>query len=258
MAFAALVQAAAGVEDIYAWEKQLIEDPQESSIFVCALIGHTAGVEACLVAGVCHNSTMPEGAKFTALHMAANRGHAGVVACLVEAGADAGRANDYGVTPLFSAASSGHIAVVKLLSEKLGDDCTKPNTDASMPIHGAAQNGRAECVSELLKGGGAGSVNSADGMGRTALLLSAEEGHDDVIHALISGGADANKKDMYDRTPLSLACEACLWPTVTLLLDSGATTVGGDDAATAGAMSEAALGDEQSALAERLAALVTI
>jgi ankyrin repeat protein len=81
---------------------------------------------------------MSDGAKFSSLHIAANRGHADVVSCLIKAGADAGKANDYGVTPLFSAAAQGHVRCVAEMSPAAANPFT-PNTDASLPLHGAAQ-----------------------------------------------------------------------------------------------------------------------
>jgi ankyrin repeat protein len=99
-------------------------------------------------------------------------------------------------------------------------------------------------------------VNKGDGMGRTALLLASEEGHDEVIGALLAAGADPNCKDQYDRTPLSLACEACHWASVTILLDGGATVVTGEDAASASMMADGAREDDQSDLADRIVVLV--
>ena len=47
--------------------------------------------------------------------MAAEKGHIEAVRLLLEHGADAKKANYYGMTPLMSAAQKGHLQIIQLL-----------------------------------------------------------------------------------------------------------------------------------------------
>ena len=51
----------------------------------------------------------------TPLHIATDRGFAGVASALIAAGADVNKARGDGITPLYVAAHENHLEVVKLL-----------------------------------------------------------------------------------------------------------------------------------------------
>ena len=61
-----------------------------------------------------------------------------MVKALIEAGADVNKARNDGWTPLYSAASKGHEAVVKALIEA-GADVNKAENDGWTPLYIAAQ-----------------------------------------------------------------------------------------------------------------------
>jgi ankyrin repeat protein len=66
----------------------------------------------------------------TALHQAAERGHAGVAALLIERGANVNAQSDFGRTPLHEAAQNDQVAVARLLLDR-GADVTRPTIAAS-------------------------------------------------------------------------------------------------------------------------------
>ena len=57
----------------------------------------------------------------------------------------------------------------------------------------------------LIKAGA--DVNHKDMWYRTPLMLAAEEGHTEVVRALIRGGAACNLTDEYDTTALTFAVD---------------------------------------------------
>jgi ankyrin repeat protein len=149
-------------------------------------------------------------ANFTPLHIAAQNGHAGVVSVLLETpGMDLnpallddegtrstlrtiadirGRtlAGFAGITPLFMAAQTNRLEVVKLLIAA-GADVNMVRVDGKFPFHIAAQNGHADVV-ELLIAAGA-NVHATLTSGATALSLDLAKGHAEVVQKLMAAGA---------------------------------------------------------------------
>jgi ankyrin repeat protein len=81
------------------------------------------------------------------------------------------KADDRGVTPLYLAAQSGQIGIVRLLI-----------------AHGARVN-----------------ITAPGDGGNTPLGVASRDGHDDVVRYLVSVGADLNTRNCQDETPLDLA-----------------------------------------------------
>ena len=136
------------------------------------------------------NEAGPDGA--TALHWAAHRDDARLVALLLEAGADAAAANRYGVQPLALAAENGGAAVAALLLEAGAD----PN--AAMPggetaLMTAARTGDAATVRVLLARGA--DPDARDGFrGQTALMWAAARDNAAAVRALAEAGADVHAR----------------------------------------------------------------
>lgn len=87
-----------------------------SSLYYAASLGLEDVVESLLSSATCDQINAP-GSRFggTALHAAAIREHDTIIELLAAAGADPGKADFNGVTPLHSAASQGSMRVIKLL-----------------------------------------------------------------------------------------------------------------------------------------------
>eukprot|EP00277_Geminigera_cryophila_P000616 CAMPEP_0179421922 /NCGR_PEP_ID=MMETSP0799-20121207/10102_1 /TAXON_ID=46947 /ORGANISM="Geminigera cryophila, Strain CCMP2564" /LENGTH=893 /DNA_ID=CAMNT_0021195917 /DNA_START=41 /DNA_END=2722 /DNA_ORIENTATION=+ len=135
--------------------------------------------------------------KRSALHLAAAEGHAAVVEFLVENGVAINVQDRWGGTALKDAQRGGHKAVQDLLT-KAG--ATYGYDDTSQGVHGeqlckAAAKGDLNQIRKLVEQG----VNLAahDYDKRSALHLSAAEGHVDVVDYLIRHKADVLAKDRF-------------------------------------------------------------
>ena len=113
-------------------------------------------------------------------------------------------------------------AIIKLLCEEGADLRSKPSpiryahdlgskanaafaTLAQYPECFRAPDITAEIISRLANAGA--DINFADQLGRTALHFHAEEGHVEVVRALIENSARLDKRDSEGKTPLDLATE---------------------------------------------------
>jgi ankyrin repeat protein len=91
-----------------------------------------------------------------------------------------------GQTPLWSASVSGHLEVVKFLSDQ-GASTGATDGNGWTLLHAAARNGHFE-VARFLLGKGVW-INAPTITGATALCLAANEGHTDIAAFLVSEGA---------------------------------------------------------------------
>jgi ankyrin repeat protein len=168
----------------------------------------------------------------TPLYMASIRGHANVVAVLLEHGADVNVkvARNHGSTPLIAACSHGHLAVAELLLAHRAINLHGVTTKGRSALHVASADGWLDIVKLLVLN--KASLNLADDEGRTPLLGASRNGHFGVVRHLLEHGADENCHDMYRQTPLFIASEHGHAEIVRLLLlshkvDVNVTTVKG-------------------------------
>ncbi|KAJ3110634.1 Ankyrin repeat and SOCS box protein 16 [Phlyctochytrium bullatum] len=121
------------------------------------------------------------------------------------------------IPPLFSAITSGNLAIMRLLLQRganihrLDDHCT--------PLHEAASENDHKALELLLEFGA--DPNARDRSGRTALFTSATAGHCECIRVLLDAGADVNAHCI-EGIPLM---SACLWEKVDavwMLIERGA------------------------------------
>jgi ankyrin repeat protein len=111
---------------------------------------------------------------------------------LLSAGAKVDAPNNFGVTPLLQASSTGDVPVISVLL-RAGADASLAHPDGEAPLMAAARAGRVEAVRMLLEAGA--NVNAADTyQEQTALMRAALEGHTDVVKTLLGAGADPNRK----------------------------------------------------------------
>jgi ankyrin repeat protein len=96
----------------------------------------------------------------TPLLMASRNGSAGLVAALVNAGADVNRANAEGTTPLMQAAASGSVETVRLLLDRGAVVDAKDIAHAQTPLMYAASLNRAAVVKLLLARGADSSLTT--------------------------------------------------------------------------------------------------
>jgi ankyrin repeat protein len=199
-----------------------------TALMVATASGHAAFATLLIDNGA--NLNLADGSGYTALHYAALEPEgAALVRTLVDRGANPNlrstkdtRENTTagvslkGATPLFLAASKGHVDSVRaLLAGKADPSITTENGTA--PLHVASWGGDPNFrdwneeekknlfeVTRLLVELG-GDVNSAGEHGWTALHGAAYKGVDAAVRFLIDRGARTEVFDEYGQTPLSIA-----------------------------------------------------
>lgn len=127
----------------------------------------------------------------TALHLAAQSGHAGILEALLNAGAEVDPGTRIGsYTPLHIASSQADSAIVSLLLNA-GADAQAITTNSHVtPLHLAAQEvGGAESVKLLLEHGADPNAREISA-GQTPLMFAAASNQADSIRLLLQAGAD--------------------------------------------------------------------
>ena len=119
------------------------------------------------------------------IHAASWNGHAEIVQMLLDAGAGVDMLDEWGFTPLMTAAEVGDKQIVILLLEAGADvdratRCTYCMNETALLI--AVQYGHVAVVSELLEAGADKSIELSDG--RNALFLARMTGNQQIIQML--------------------------------------------------------------------------
>jgi ankyrin repeat protein len=155
-----------------------------------------------------------------ALLIAARAGDAkGVQAALAQdanVNAQDSRRETLGMRPLMLAAANGHLEIVRQLLDAGAD------VNATDDIPGQQ---RPPGLAFAYREGGMEAVEHMGvTLGRTALMCAAEQGHVEIVTALISAGADLHAQDAVKETALTLAKEEKQKAVVAALLDAGASS----------------------------------
>jgi ankyrin repeat protein len=125
---------------------------------------------------------------------------------------------------LYWASASGHVQVVKFLLEcGLDVDCS---VSGLRPLQIAAQNGHHDVIGALLERHA--DVNSVDSNNITPLVAATRNGHAQAVRILLDHGADFNIEDSDGMTPLAAACELGHLEVVRHLLVHGAPVESAD------------------------------
>lgn len=133
----------------------------------------------------------------TPLHLAAAKGHEGIVLFLVQEGANINIEDTFGNTPLIEAVKGCHNDVIKIL-RTAGASLTEKN--AGDHLRKAVLGGNLDLVKSLLENGI--DPNCSDHNSRTALHIAASEGLTLMAKVLIKHGADIYAKDRWGKTPI--------------------------------------------------------
>ena len=157
----------------------------------------------------------------SALHWAASRASASIVAALVAAdivrdvGLNVG--DDAGWTPLMLASAAGKLESIDLLLAAGADANARTNNRQTALMY---HKGNAEVVKRLAPK--TRNVDAQDKYGLTALHRAASAGSDVVcVRALLAAGASTDVIDKEGNTPLHLANECGHDPLAALLLAEG-------------------------------------
>jgi ankyrin repeat protein len=212
--------------------------------------GHLEMVDLLLQRGAPIDARDLSGA--TALYVAAERGQTAVVQRLIDKGADAGLKGRSGTSPVAAAAFAGRNQVVRILlahgaDARAADDTGKPpivyaaasgNLDivrqllthdvdvnaryandltllmwASGPDQAVAEAQALQVVSWLVDAGA--HIDDRDDRGRTALMIAAEGNHAEIVHLLLTHGADPSLRDKAGKRAADLTVLSALRETLT-------------------------------------------
>uniref|UniRef100_A0A061SL75 Ankyrin-repeat protein n=1 Tax=Tetraselmis sp. GSL018 TaxID=582737 RepID=A0A061SL75_9CHLO len=147
----------------------------------------------------------------TALHRAAENGHADYVKWLLGKGVDHLQPDNSGVTALHLAAIKGHVEVCKIL---LSHDTNgalavqKPNDKGETAVHWAALSGNVDALMLLLQTCGAAARSLTDSRGNTPLHCAAMNNREAAVASLLSANADPAARNSAGDTPLHTAARS--------------------------------------------------
>uniref|UniRef100_A0A1I8GM34 ANK_REP_REGION domain-containing protein n=1 Tax=Macrostomum lignano TaxID=282301 RepID=A0A1I8GM34_9PLAT len=186
-------------------------------LLIAAQTGHARVVRCLLDAGADPNRQRNDGS--SPLLMAAQYGQQRVLEMLLQAGADLHLPNIFGSAALFAACWWNHFTAIRRLLQ-VGADVNLKTNSKWTPLHKAAQKGYLELVSFLIESGAL--VNALDNVRSSPLHTAAENGHDEVVKFLIESNASINAQDSKGDTPLHRAAKKGNTGVIRVLLEAGA------------------------------------
>ncbi len=139
------------------------------------------------------------------------------VQAYIAIGAGVNATDGDGAMPLHWAASRGHAAVVAALLDG-GADVDAVSQNRRTPLHWAVRNG-CEAVVRLLLAAGA-LVDAVDLWGGSALIFAAKYGYEAVVQVLLAAGAKVNAVDKQGYTPLRIARDGPTYDAIKAYIDS--------------------------------------
>jgi ankyrin repeat protein len=148
------------------------------------------------------------------------KGDEKLVKRLLELGVDVDARDVDGGTSLQWAAWYGYSGIVATLLDYGADVNAADHTSGRRALHEAAEHGHVETV-KILLGRGA-EVDARDKWTWTPLHRAATQGGWRVVEVLLQHGADVNAKTSGGEGPLDLACQIGQLATIPLLLQHGA------------------------------------
>ncbi|KAM5172688.1 ankyrin repeat domain-containing protein 16 [Mantella aurantiaca] len=160
--------------------------------------------------------------KRTPLHTAAMHGCFDVVKILLErCRYDPDCKDSCGVTPFMDALQNGHLPIAQLLLEEKKVCVTATDKMGAQALHLAAVTGQDQSLQYLVSGLGVNVNERATSIQLSPLHYAAKEGHASCLSTLLSLGADLNCVDSKGRSALHMAASGQHAECVRLLLESG-------------------------------------
>ncbi len=197
------------------------------AITEAAIIGSEKILDLLLKAGADPNTRNPEGE--TPLMAVARSGKVAAARRLLEAGADVNATEAFGgQSALMWAAAQGQAGMVQLLASKGADlnargvirqwerkVITEPrpkdmNKGGFTPLLYAAREGCVDCVRNLIAAGADPDLEDPERI--TPLNMALMNLHFETAAALVKGGADVNKWDLFGRSPIYMAADVSTLP----------------------------------------------
>ncbi len=191
----------------------LSQEPPEKTIWDAASDGDVEAIEAHIAAETDLDEQNETG--YAPLHYGVMKTKPGVVALLLEAGADPDVVNNQSKTPLDLAISGSKYEIIDLLLE--AGAAVEAPADS---IHVLAWNNEVIGVKLHIYAGT--DIDQADEFGNIPLLLAVEQGHIGVAELLIQHEANLEVADEHGFTPLIMSAELNHPELLQILLDAGA------------------------------------
>ena len=156
------------------------------------------------------------------LLVAAENGYADCVDVLLQAGINPDVVDSSRGSALSTAASAGHVEVVRHLAAAVSRTGLNARWHGSTALHRAVASAHSTCVSALIEAGA--SVNAVNSAGDTPLIVAAKHCRQSLasMKYLISASCDLERTDVERRTALHYACYRAVG--AELLLSAGAKT----------------------------------
>lgn len=160
---------------------------------------------------------------------AANRGDEDLTAALLDAGADHTQLDSQGVSLLGVASREGHAGVISVIATRYPEALNQTEASSGYgALHHAAKHGKTGSIDALVEAGA--NVELKDGKECTALhVAAATPDCEAAVEALLRHGADKEEEQESAFTPLLVALEQGNEAAATVLIEAGASLVGGHD-----------------------------
>ncbi|GFR45804.1 hypothetical protein Agub_g7260 [Astrephomene gubernaculifera] len=181
--------------------------------------GQLEQVQELLEAGANPLIKRPDGS--TSVHLAAAKGHAGIIPLLAKAGVGVNTKREGGATPLTVAAMNGHTEAIRALLAA-GADKELGFTDKATPLYIAAEKGHVEALRALMQAGAQADV--VINTGYTPLLIASLHGFAEVVRILLQAGVKKDRTLQDGANALYLAAEKRHMDTVKELLKARVST----------------------------------
>ena len=236
-----LYGASFGPEDLTAI-CSIFDQEVDRKKFLCNLLGLASNAStACLLLERGADAGAADNNGVTALMAAAAGGHEAMAHILLHHGATAGAADNDGWTALMDAAAGGHVTMAQLLLDH-GADTGAADSVGRTALMAAAAGGH-EAMAQLLLDHGA-KARAARNDGVTALMIAAADGHVTMAELLLEHGAEARVARNDGVTALMAAAEGGHEAIAQLLLKHGADAGEADNNGSTALMAAAAGGHE--------------
>ena len=143
----------------------------------------------------------------TPLHTAAEAGYLEVCELMIDLGVDVDAVNDDKKTPLLAATWARREAVVDLLIRNHADSTVQDHLKVASPLHAAAGIGLKAAVKSILSSQSRPDMDSLFGYDTTPFGLAIIYGSYEIVELLIEEGADIDKLNSKQQSPLLIAVQ---------------------------------------------------
>uniref|UniRef100_A0A8C4Z0J1 Ankyrin repeat and death domain containing 1A n=1 Tax=Gadus morhua TaxID=8049 RepID=A0A8C4Z0J1_GADMO len=155
-----------------------------------------------------------------ALHWAAGAGNEEAVRLLLQRDRHLDEEDSFGMNALLLASWFGHLKILQLLVAS-GALLTWENKNGLSMLHCAAQRGHTKVLEFIMENLEDLSLDRVDKAGKTAFLLAAEHGQQEVVEYLIGMGCTHGSKDKGGNTALQLAARNGCCEVLRKILETG-------------------------------------